>query len=73
VPGFSAVALILAATGLVAVLPSPLLSRAARPLHVFDPPVTVPRFDLCAFWPARLDADPTSRRLRTTCAGVARG
>ncbi|MGQ0566999.1 MAG: LysR family transcriptional regulator [Gemmobacter sp.] len=71
VPGFSVVASILAATDLVAVLPARLLSRVARPLHVFDPPVAVPGFDLCAFWPARLDDDPTSRWLRTTCAAVA--
>lgn len=72
VPGFSVVASILDATDLVAVLPARLLSRVARPLHVFDPPVAVPGFDLCAFWPARLDADPTSQWLRTTCAAVAK-
>ena len=71
VPGFSVVASILAATDLVAVLPERLLSRVARPLHVFEPPVAVPGFDLYAFWPARLDDDPTSRWLRNICAAVA--
>jgi len=55
VPGFLVAGALLARTDLIAVLPERLAITLQPAIEVFELPVRVPGFALCAYWPARLE------------------
>ena len=57
----------------LALVPERLLDGKMAGLKLFEPPVTVPDFDVIACWHRRLEADPTHRWVRGLLESVASG
>lgn len=72
VPSFLVVPDLLRTCNWIAVLPERLLRAHAQGLHVFDPPLAVPAFDVIAVWHKRFQDEPAHRWLRGLLAEVAR-
>jgi len=68
VPGFSVVGSLIERTDLIAVLPERLVGTMRRDLRTFAPPLEIPGFSLCAYWPPRL---ATSRLRIWLCGEIA--
>lgn len=64
VPHFLIVPPLLAASDMVAMLPSRLLRNALAGLRTWEPPVPVPDYDMAMVWHERLHLDPAHRWLR---------
>lgn len=66
VPDFMVLPLVVANSDLLAVVPSRLAQTFAKmvPIEVLPPPVSIPSYDIRAFWHDRYDNDPACRWLR---------
>ncbi|MBB5371341.1 MULTISPECIES: LysR family transcriptional regulator [unclassified Janthinobacterium] len=68
VPHFLIVPHLLAASDMVAMLPSRLLKNALGGLRTWEPPVTMPDYDMAMVWHERMHLDPAHRWLREQIA-----
>jgi DNA-binding transcriptional LysR family regulator len=68
VPHFLIVPHLLAASDMVAMLPSRLLKNALGGLRTWEPPVTIPDYDMAMVWHERMHLDPAHRWLREQIA-----
>ncbi|MGK5066122.1 LysR family transcriptional regulator [Janthinobacterium sp. RT4P48] len=64
VPHFLIVPPLLAASDMVALLPSRLLKNALGSLRIWEPPITLPDYEMAMVWHERMHLDPAHRWLR---------
>ncbi len=70
-PSFHVVLETVRADDLLALVPERLLHGKTAGLKLFEPPITVPDFDVIACWHHRVDKDPAQRWLQALLASVA--
>lgn len=70
VPSFVTAAFVASRTNSVATLPAALADYLAKDLqlHIFVPPLSLPKFELAQYWHERMNGDPAHRWLRALVA-----
>ena len=71
-PSFHVLLDVMRAVDFVVLVPEHMLRGKREDFRVFEPPVTVPGFDVIACWHARVSHHPAHRWVRELLAGVAR-
>lgn len=73
VPSFYVLLETIRADNFLALVPERLLRGRTSGLKLFEPPITIPDFDVIACWHHRVDKDPAQRWLRGVMGSVAAG